>query len=385
MRRFGWDLGPPRFANRSTPVRRRGRAAGAHRRGQPARHRAVPVRGRAPRAAQRGAFGCEGRGWRHSAHGQAADRDPGRRAVRPGGGARAAGGVPGLVVDDRYEAFFDWKHEQNPFGRSPAWVAVDGGEVVGFRTFLRWEHRHRRAGAAGGAGGRHRHPTEPPGPWDLPAADAAGPRRPAGAGRGVRLQHAQRPEPPRLPEDGLDAGRPPRRHACGSDRWPRWRAWPVPGSRPTCGPSPHAAAARHPRCWPIPAWPTCWRRRRPRRVWPRTARPTTCAGVTASRPSDTGRSRWALTCARGWRSSGSAGGAQPWSAHCATSWPRRESACPANAVRTVARECGADYVIRIGGPVVDRSGFVRASRPGTGADLVCPGGRPAGGRPTTGR
>jgi GNAT superfamily N-acetyltransferase len=47
----------------------------------------------------------------------------------------------GLSVDDRYEAFFDWKHERNPFGRSPAWVAVDGGEIVGFRTFMRWEHR----------------------------------------------------------------------------------------------------------------------------------------------------------------------------------------------------------------------------------------------------
>jgi predicted N-acetyltransferase YhbS len=47
----------------------------------------------------------------------------------------------GVSVDDRYEAFFDWKHERNPFGRSPAWVAVDGGEVVGFRTFMRWEHR----------------------------------------------------------------------------------------------------------------------------------------------------------------------------------------------------------------------------------------------------
>jgi GNAT superfamily N-acetyltransferase len=41
--------------------------------------------------------------------------------------------------DPRFEEFFVWKHEQNPFGPSPAWVAVDGGRVVGFRTFLRWE------------------------------------------------------------------------------------------------------------------------------------------------------------------------------------------------------------------------------------------------------
>jgi GNAT superfamily N-acetyltransferase len=46
----------------------------------------------------------------------------------------------GWAADEHHEAFFDWKHEQNPFGRSPAWVAVDHGQVVGFRTFMRWEH-----------------------------------------------------------------------------------------------------------------------------------------------------------------------------------------------------------------------------------------------------
>jgi GNAT superfamily N-acetyltransferase len=35
--------------------------------------------------------------------------------------------------------YFEWKHLRNPFGRSPAWVAVDGDRIVGFRTFLRWE------------------------------------------------------------------------------------------------------------------------------------------------------------------------------------------------------------------------------------------------------
>jgi len=39
------------------------------------------------------------------------------------------------------EAFFRWKHGDNPFGRSPAWVAVAGGEIVGYRTFLRWAFR----------------------------------------------------------------------------------------------------------------------------------------------------------------------------------------------------------------------------------------------------
>jgi GNAT superfamily N-acetyltransferase len=47
----------------------------------------------------------------------------------------------GWLPDDQHERFFDWKHSANPFGTSPAWVAIDehrGGRVVGFRTFLRW-------------------------------------------------------------------------------------------------------------------------------------------------------------------------------------------------------------------------------------------------------
>jgi hypothetical protein len=38
------------------------------------------------------------------------------------------------------DAFFCWKHDANPFGPSPGWVAVDDGMVVGFRTFMRWQH-----------------------------------------------------------------------------------------------------------------------------------------------------------------------------------------------------------------------------------------------------
>ncbi len=36
------------------------------------------------------------------------------------------------------EALFRWKHLENPAGTSPMWVAEIGGEMVGFRTFLRW-------------------------------------------------------------------------------------------------------------------------------------------------------------------------------------------------------------------------------------------------------
>ncbi len=45
----------------------------------------------------------------------------------------------GWQGDQRDWDFFAWKHDDNPFGPSPAWVAVEGGHIVGFRTFLRWE------------------------------------------------------------------------------------------------------------------------------------------------------------------------------------------------------------------------------------------------------
>ncbi len=48
----------------------------------------------------------------------------------------------GWVPDDDHARFFTWKHHESPFGRSPAWVAVDpvaDGRIVAFRTFLRWQ------------------------------------------------------------------------------------------------------------------------------------------------------------------------------------------------------------------------------------------------------
>lgn len=46
---------------------------------------------------------------------------------------------------DPNEAFFRWKHLDNPAGASPMWLAVDGDDVAGFRTMLNW----RFAGPAG--------------------------------------------------------------------------------------------------------------------------------------------------------------------------------------------------------------------------------------------
>jgi GNAT superfamily N-acetyltransferase len=44
--------------------------------------------------------------------------------------------------DDAFADFFDWKHSRNPYGVSPAWVAVADDRIIGFRTFLRWEFEH---------------------------------------------------------------------------------------------------------------------------------------------------------------------------------------------------------------------------------------------------
>ncbi len=47
---------------------------------------------------------------------------------------RALGWDPG----DPNDAFFRWKHLENPAGPSPMWVAAVGDELAGFRTMMRW-------------------------------------------------------------------------------------------------------------------------------------------------------------------------------------------------------------------------------------------------------
>ena len=41
--------------------------------------------------------------------------------------------------DPRYPQMFSWKHDDNAFGPSPVWVAVDGDRIAGVRAFMRWE------------------------------------------------------------------------------------------------------------------------------------------------------------------------------------------------------------------------------------------------------
>jgi len=55
------------------------------------------------------------------------------------GALRVAVRALGWRGDARDREFFAWKHDENPFGPSPAWVATDEDAIVGFRTLLRWE------------------------------------------------------------------------------------------------------------------------------------------------------------------------------------------------------------------------------------------------------
>ncbi len=43
--------------------------------------------------------------------------------------------------DERFERLFRWKHHENAFGPSPAWVATDAGRVVAVRYLMRWQWR----------------------------------------------------------------------------------------------------------------------------------------------------------------------------------------------------------------------------------------------------
>ena len=51
---------------------------------------------------------------------------------------RVASAALGWNPSDPNDAFFRWKHLENPAGRSPVWLAVDGDEIIGFRTMMRW-------------------------------------------------------------------------------------------------------------------------------------------------------------------------------------------------------------------------------------------------------
>lgn len=56
------------------------------------------------------------------------------------------GAALGWRSGDPNAELFAWKHDANPFGPSPMWVAEADGRLVGVRVFLRWELVDRDGG-----------------------------------------------------------------------------------------------------------------------------------------------------------------------------------------------------------------------------------------------
>ena len=104
--------------------------------------------------------------------------------------------------------------------------------------------RPRRQGAASRACGRHRHRSRLPGPRPVPGDDDARPRVGEGRRRRLRVQHPERPEPPRLPQDGLARGRPACRRRCGSPARPGRCGRCGRGCRPIVGRPNSTSACR---------------------------------------------------------------------------------------------------------------------------------------------
>ena len=42
----------------------------------------------------------------------------------------------------RTEEYWRWKHEQNPFGKSPVLLAFEGEKLIGLRAFMQWRFRY---------------------------------------------------------------------------------------------------------------------------------------------------------------------------------------------------------------------------------------------------
>jgi len=288
----------------------------------------------------------------------------------------------GWSSDGRHEAFFDWKHAQNPFGPSPAWVAVDGGEVVGFRTFLRWEHRTPEGRV-------------------LPAVRAVDTAtRPSHQGRGIfRRLTLQALDDLRAEGVAFVFNTPNDRSRPGYLKM----GWTAVG-RLDAGvrvTSPASVARLARARVPADLWSVPSQGGRPA---PEVLADPGLADLLASAPPARGLAtrhtpdylRWRYGFAPlAYRAvtlghdvlSGLAvfrvrrRGAARECALCDVIAPEGDSRVQRTLVRTVAHQCDADYLIRIGARAVDRSGFVRA--PGQGPVLTwcaladdAPGGRP---------
>jgi GNAT superfamily N-acetyltransferase len=271
----------------------------------------------------------------------------------------------GWASDDRFDAFFSWKHEHNPFGRSPGWVAADDGTVVGFRTFMRWEYQKADGEVI----------------CAVRAVDTA--THPRYQGRGIfRRLTLQALDDLRADDVALVFNTPNEKSRPGYLKM----GWaPVGRLDATVRVASPVSLAR------------MIRARVPADHW---SAPATCGRPAAEVLDDPGlpdllRSLAAPPALRTHRTAGyirwrygfaplayravtvdhdiRAGvaifrlrrrGPALECALCDVLVPPREPGAHRALVRSVARQCRADYVIRLGGPVVDRDGFVRAPRQG---------------------
>jgi GNAT superfamily N-acetyltransferase len=275
----------------------------------------------------------------------------------------------GVSVDDHYEAFFDWKHARNPFGRSPAWLALDDCRVVGFRTFMRWEHQTTRGEVVPA----------------VRAVDTA--THPSHQGRGIfRRLTLQALDDLRAQGVAFVFNTPNDQSRPGYLKM-GWRA--VGRLEASVRVRSLASAARMVRAGvPADLWSVPSRGGRPAPevlADPRLADLLTsaqpAAGLATHRTPEYLRWRYgfaplayrAVTLDDDVRSGLAVfrtrrRGPALECALCDVIAPAGETAALRPLVRRVARECGADHVIRIGGSAIDRSGFVRV--PGQGPVLT---------------
>lgn len=271
----------------------------------------------------------------------------------------------GWLPDEHFDHFFDWKHNQSPFGPSPAWVAIDADRLVGFRTFLRWEYE-----SAGGKVSRA-----------VRAVDTA--THPSFQGRGIfrRLTLAALED---LAEDGVDFvfNTPNEQSRPGYLKMGWTEVGRLPTSvRPASLTSPlRMARARVPaERWSTPSDAgrpaeevlgdasladllavlspddRLHTRRTPAYLrWRYGFGPLAYRTVTVSDHVGDGLAVFRLRRR----------GAALECALCEVLVPAGDRLAYRALLRSVARTSGADYVIRIGGLPIDRSGFVRLPRQG---------------------
>lgn len=271
----------------------------------------------------------------------------------------------GWLPDEHFDRFFDWKHKQSPFGESPEWVALDGARVVGFRTFLRWEFERSDGAVLRG----------------VRAVDTA--THPSHQGRGIfrRLTLAALDD---VTAEGVDfvfntpnaqsrpgylkmgwsqVGRLPTSVRLASVASPlRMARARVPAQRwstPSNAGRPALEVLADPALSELldavaPDARLHTRRTLPYLQWRYGFEPLAYRVVTISDDVRSGLAVFRL------RRRGSA----LECAVCDVLVPAGDAVAYRALVRAVGRASGADYMIRIGGPLMDRSGFVRLPRQG---------------------